>query len=117
MSEERKQVGAEEGSGEGNHCPMEVGSETDILDSVGGKGNWILGRVYFSVPKTSLGEIDVLLNHFTLWCKHNYLGSISMPNKNLLSVDLPSVVRMSDFPDFEYIRLLGERLPTVKEIA
>ena len=117
MSEERNQEGAEEGGEEGNHCPMEAGSETDILDSVWGKGNWILGRVYFSVPKTSLGEMDVLLNNFTLWCKHNYLGSISMPNKNLLSVDLLSVVRTSDFPDFEYIRLLGEGLSMVKEIA
>lgn len=41
MSVERKQEGAEEGNREGNQCPVEAGSQTDIFNT------WVLDNVYF----------------------------------------------------------------------
>lgn len=62
----------------------------------------------FRVTKSSLGEMDILLNHLTLCYKHNFLIPFLCPKSLVriwvLSVGLPSMERMSDLPDFEYIR-------------
>ena len=55
MSEERKQEGAEE-RGRGNQFPVEAGSQTDILNSFGGKGTCVLDNVYFHFLTRLLGN-------------------------------------------------------------